>query len=49
MWACGCYGGDNVYRILMREPFEACPLGRPRGWENNIKMTRKEIDCGDGR
>jgi hypothetical protein len=26
----------HAYRILMREPFGACSLGRPRGWEDNI-------------
>jgi hypothetical protein len=34
----------NVYRLLLGEPEEKRPLGRPRcGWMDNIKMNILEI------
>jgi hypothetical protein len=40
----------NAYRILVGNPEEKRPLGRPRRrWVDNIKMDLREIgwDCGD--
>jgi hypothetical protein len=39
-----------VHRVLVREPEEKRPLGRPRHrWEDNIKMDLQEVggSCGD--
>jgi len=33
----------NAYRILFRKPLGRHPLGRPRRWENEIKMDRRDI------
>jgi len=41
--------GDRrgVYRVLVRNPEEMRPLGRPRHrWEDNIKMDLQEVGCG---
>jgi len=39
--------GRGVYRILVGKPEEKRPLGRPsRRWENNIKMSLREVVCG---
>jgi len=36
----------GIYRVLMGEPGEKRPLGRPRRrWENNIKMKLQEVGC----
>jgi hypothetical protein len=40
----------NVYRVLVRNPEEKRPLGRPRRrWVDNIKIVLREIgwDCMD--
>jgi hypothetical protein len=34
------------YRILVGKPLRKRKLGRPRGWEDNIKMDFKEISFG---
>jgi len=37
-----------IYRILVGKPKGKRPLGTPRcRWENNIKMDRQEVGCGD--
>ena len=37
-----------MYRILVRQPEEKKPLGRPRRrWEGNIKMYIQEVECED--
>ena len=37
----------GVYRVLVGEPEEKRPLGRPRRrWEDNIKMDLQEVGCG---
>jgi hypothetical protein len=33
-----------MYVILVGKP-----LGRPRNWEDNIKMDLRELDCEDRR
>ena len=34
------------YRVLVGKPEGKLPLGRPRrGWEDNIKMNLREVDC----
>ena len=39
--------GRGVYRVLVGKPEVRRPLGRPRRrWEDNIKMTVKEVGCG---
>jgi len=38
-----------TYRILVGEPEEKRPLGRPTlKWEDNIKMDIHAIECGPG-
>jgi hypothetical protein len=38
----------NAYRILVRNPEEIKPLGRPRHrWEDSIKMVLRYIEWGD--
>jgi hypothetical protein len=40
----------SVYRVLVGNPVEKRPLGRPRRkWEDNIKMDLQEVGggCGD--
>jgi hypothetical protein len=38
----------NVYRILVGNPEETRPLGRPRRrWVDNINMDLREIGCDD--
>jgi hypothetical protein len=37
----------GVYRVLVGNPEEILPLGRPRrSWEDNIKMGLQEVGCG---
>jgi hypothetical protein len=36
----------GVYRILVGKPEEMRPLGRPRRWEDNIKMDLQDGRCG---
>ena len=37
----------DVYRVLVGNPEEKRPLGRPRRrWEDNIKMDLQEVRCG---
>jgi hypothetical protein len=38
----------NLYRILVGKSLENLPLGRPRGWEDNIKIDHREICCEYG-
>ena len=39
--------GRGVYRVLVGQPEEKRPLGRPRRrWEDNIKMDLQEVGCG---
>jgi len=41
--------GRGVYRVLVGQPEEKRPLGRPRRrWENNIKMELQEMGRGCG-
>jgi len=46
--ACNTYGErSGVYRLLVGKSEEKRPLGRPRlRWEDNIKMTFQEVECG---
>jgi hypothetical protein len=38
----------NTYKISLRKPEGKRPFGRPRhGWEDNIKVDFKAIDCGE--
>jgi len=38
----------GVYRVLVGNPEEKRPLGRPRRrWEDNIKMDLQEVGCED--
>jgi len=37
---------SHVYRILVGKPEGKRPLGRPRRWEDNIKMDIQELRCG---
>jgi hypothetical protein len=40
--------GDREYfQILAGKPFARCPLGRPRRWEDNIKLGRSEVGYED--
>jgi hypothetical protein len=42
--ACSTNGEKNAYRILVGNPEEKRPLGRPgRRWVDNIKMDLREI------
>jgi hypothetical protein len=37
----------NAFGILVGKPEGKRPLGRPRRrWEDNIRMDRREIECG---
>jgi len=36
----------GVYRVLVRKPEGKGLLGRPRRWEDNIKMDLQEVRCG---
>ena len=37
-----------MYRVLVGKPEGKRPLGRPRRrWEDNIKIYRQEVGCGD--
>ena len=46
-WA-GMEDRRGVFRVLVGNPEEKRPLGRPRRrWENNIKMDLQEVGCGD--
>jgi hypothetical protein len=39
--------GERVYSLLVKEPEEKRPLGRPRRrWIDNIKMDFAEIEVG---
>jgi hypothetical protein len=39
--------GRCVYRVLVGNPEERRPLGRPRcRWKNNIRMYLLEVGCG---
>jgi hypothetical protein len=41
--------GRGVYSVLVGNPEEKRPLGRPRlRWENDIKMDLQEVRCMDG-
>ena len=41
---------EDVCRVLVGNPEEHIPLGRPRiRWENNINIGVKEVGCGDGQ
>jgi hypothetical protein len=38
--------GIGVYRVLVGNPWEKRPLGKPRyRWEANIKMDLQEVGC----
>jgi hypothetical protein len=40
----GTHGGRDVYGVLVGDPEEKRPLGRPRSrWEDNIKMDLREM------
>jgi hypothetical protein len=39
--------GRGVYRVLVGNPEEKRPLGRPRcRWKDNIKTNLQEVGCG---
>jgi len=39
--------GRGVYRVLVGNPEEKKPVGRPKlRWEDNIKMDLQEVGCG---
>jgi hypothetical protein len=39
--------GRGVYRVLVGNPEEKRPLGRPRRrWEDKIKADLQEVGCG---
>jgi hypothetical protein len=39
--------GRGVYRVLVGNPEEKRPLGKPRRrWEDNIKADLQEVECG---
>jgi hypothetical protein len=38
----------NAYRIFFWKALGKHPLGRPRRWENEIKMDRRDIGWGWG-
>ena len=39
----------NAYRVLVGNPEEKRPLGRPRRrWEDNIRMDLREMGCDTG-
>jgi len=41
--------GRSAYRVLVGEPYEKRPLGRPRSrWEDNIKLHLQEVGLGLG-
>jgi hypothetical protein len=42
-------GQKKLYRIWVRTYFGKWSLGRPRKWEDNIKMQLGEIGWEDGR
>jgi len=43
--AISAYGGIGTYRVLVGEPEEKRPVGRPRRrWEDNIKMIFRKWD-----
>jgi hypothetical protein len=45
--ACGMYGGQESFRILVVKLEGKRPLGRPRRrWEDNIKMQLHEVVWG---
>jgi hypothetical protein len=40
--------GKGVYRVLVGQPEEKRPMGRPRRrWEDNIKMDLQKVGYGD--
>ncbi|KAJ4440092.1 hypothetical protein ANN_08225 [Periplaneta americana] len=46
--ACSTYGQSrNAYRVLVGRPEGKRPLGRPRRWEDNIKMDLREVGYDD--
>jgi hypothetical protein len=44
--AAGMGTKGNAYRILVGKPEGSKPLRRARGWEDNIKMDLREMECG---
>ena len=50
MYVCmhvACMGRGGVYGVLVGEPEEKRPLGRPRHrWEDNMEMDLQEVACG---
>jgi hypothetical protein len=38
----------NVYTVFVGNLYGKSPLGKPRRWENNIKINLMKIDCEDG-
>jgi hypothetical protein len=46
--ACSADREENgVYRVVVGNPEEKIPLGRPRRrWEDNFKMDLQEVGCG---
>jgi hypothetical protein len=46
---CARRGGRKcIYRVLVGKPDGKRPLGGPwRNWEDNLKMHRHEVRCGD--
>ena len=38
----------NAYRVLVGKPEGKRPSGRPRHWEDNIKMDLREVGCDPG-
>jgi hypothetical protein len=39
----------NTSSILVEKPLGKRPFGRRRGWENNIKVVHRDVDCEAGR
>jgi hypothetical protein len=47
--ACGTYGGESAYRVLVGKPEGKRPCERPRRrWDLHIKIDFKEIWSGGG-
>jgi len=47
--ACSTYGGRRgAYRVLVGKPEGNGPLGRPRRWDDNVKMDLQNVGWGLG-
>jgi hypothetical protein len=38
-----------VHSVLVEKPAGKCPLGRQRGWKDNIETNLKEVGYEEGR